>query len=613
MKTNSLRPHESAARYAAGVVLAVVVVRMLPMGGGSKKRSVGSNPVARRRNNLNFLEKFCTLFSICVPSFFSTEAMYLWLLTGLLVIRSMISVYNVRLGALTATHFVSRRWSGLRRCIQEFALLSLPAAVVNAFLKYTQDVVALKMRKNLSTHVNQLFLSNENFYKATQFPPRLDHPERVLTAAVEQYCDQVAKIYCHCIKPCMDVTTYTVSLAKTVGWQGPGIIWMYFVIRHQLGSWLDGMRSGSDLKTTREMLHTDAHKNLLADADEIAINGCAHRDQSVISWLLDSATESTGSKKAHLALVSAMDTLLLKYGASVAGYAVLLSPYLLGMSHVRNKTTTVMIRDYIVILKSLTELNRGIMEMEEGFKMICGVEDSTIKVAELIDSVTDRSRGKYLASPFDDGRADKEPIPEMSEQWLASWRSLSEGIRDKKIRLYVRKAARTSDVTTDNLEFQSVDVQTPDGALLVSNICFAQTVGQNLLITGRHLCGKTAILRTLGDLWSPAKGVILKPPAHDIMYVAEKPHLVFGTLRDQIIYPHTQQDQAVLGVTDVHLAQLLCLTDLRQTEAFAYVTCRKLGISVVTATRSPENVARWHSQVITIERGTCVKHNIRQE
>ena len=45
------------------------------------------------------------------------------------------------------------------------------------------------------------------------------------------------------------------------------------------------------------------------------------------------------------------------------------------------------------------------------------------------------------------------------------------------------------------------------------------------------------------------------------MFIPQKPYLVLGTLRDQIIYPHEHADMQALGVTDDDLAQLLAIVD----------------------------------------------------
>jgi ABC-type uncharacterized transport system fused permease/ATPase subunit len=59
------------------------------------------------------------------------------------------------------------------------------------------------------------------------------------------------------------------------------------------------------------------------------------------------------------------------------------------------------------------------------------------------------------------------------------------------------------------------------------------------------------------------KGIVQKPfrDSGDLVFVPQRPYLVMGTLRDQIIYPHSVQQMKELGVTDDDLTRLLDVVD----------------------------------------------------
>mgnify|MGYP001208224261 CR=1 FL=1 len=48
-----------------------------------------------------------------------------------------------------------------------------------------------------------------------------------------------------------------------------------------------------------------------------------------------------------------------------------------------------------------------------------------------------------------------------------------------------------------------------------------------------------------------------KPPLDQIFYIPQRPYLPKGTLRDQLIYPDSHDDQKKKGVTDSDLDDLL--------------------------------------------------------
>jgi ATP-binding cassette subfamily D (ALD) long-chain fatty acid import protein len=55
-------------------------------------------------------------------------------------------------------------------------------------------------------------------------------------------------------------------------------------------------------------------------------------------------------------------------------------------------------------------------------------------------------------------------------------------------------------------------------------------------------------------------GKVKKP--HEIFYIPQRPYLSLGTLRDQIIYPHTRADMTAREVTDDDLQAILEIVEL---------------------------------------------------
>ena len=170
----------------------------------------------------------------------------------------------------------------------------------------------------------------------------------------------------------------------------------------------------------------------------------------------------------------------------------------------------------------------------------------------------------------------------------------------------------------DHISFQHVDIVSPEGKLLVRDLNFTVEAGVNVMVTGpngvgqssrgartrmavgfmrgcrarvrsddgffcvnsfvslalRALCfimplllfvlffsGKSSLFRVIGELWPLHCGVLQKPAKEDILFIPQKPYLVLGTLRDQIIYPHERADMERLGVTDEDLGRLLAIVD----------------------------------------------------
>ena len=65
-------------------------------------------------------------------------------------------------------------------------------------------------------------------------------------------------------------------------------------------------------------------------------------------------------------------------------------------------------------------------------------------------------------------------------------------------------------------------------------------------------CGKSSLLRAIAGLWDSGKGTIIRPEADQILFLPQRPYMVLGTLRDQLLYPNTD-----IEVEEQHLQQVL--------------------------------------------------------
>lgn len=98
-------------------------------------------------------------------------------------------------------------------------------------------------------------------------------------------------------------------------------------------------------------------------------------------------------------------------------------------------------------------------------------------------------------------------------------------------------------VKDNRLAIKSLTLQTPDSQkTLFKNLSFALQTGQGLLIMGESGCGKSSLLRSLAGLWNSGTGVIVRPELSEILFLPQRPYMILGTLREQLLYPNAKVD-----------------------------------------------------------------------
>jgi putative ATP-binding cassette transporter len=84
--------------------------------------------------------------------------------------------------------------------------------------------------------------------------------------------------------------------------------------------------------------------------------------------------------------------------------------------------------------------------------------------------------------------------------------------------------------------YEEVTLLSPvDGQPLLKNLSISIPFGSRALISGSNETGKLALFRATTGLWPSGKGRIIRPAATDIYFLAERPYLPPGTLREVLV------------------------------------------------------------------------------
>ncbi|MHC0061931.1 ABC transporter ATP-binding protein/permease [Nostoc sp. UIC 10890] len=111
----------------------------------------------------------------------------------------------------------------------------------------------------------------------------------------------------------------------------------------------------------------------------------------------------------------------------------------------------------------------------------------------------------------------------------------------------------------NHLAFENVTLQTPNyEQVIVENLSLSVQPGEGLLIVGPSGRGKSSLLRAIAGLWNAGTGRLVRPPLEEVLFLPQRPYIILGTLREQLLYPNTSRQ-----MTDAELKEVLQQVNLQ--------------------------------------------------
>ncbi|XP_011307725.1 ATP-binding cassette sub-family D member 3 [Fopius arisanus] len=483
-----------------------------------------------------FFRQLYRLLAIGIPGALSPEAGFVLLIAGSLVGRSLCDLWMIRITTLIEGAIVNMDGKGFKKLLLTF-LAALPAiSVVNNLLKYGIGEMKLRMRTNITRYLLEQYLKGFTYYKMTNLDTRIANPDQLLTTDIDKFCDSCTDLYSNIAKPILDIGIYVYRLTSSLGGQTPAMMLAYLVVA---GTFLTHLRKPIASMTAKEQRlegeYRHINSRLITNSEEIAFYRGNNREKLTLFTSFHKLIKHLRGLLEFKVAMGVVDNFVGKYVATVVGFYAVSIPFFQKDHPMLRGTSQHRFKHYYENGRMLVKLAEAIGRLVLAGREMTRLAGFTARVTEIRGVLQDLNEGKYQRTMVAEGKNES-----------------------------IGKPGSGRIVAKDNIiRFEHVPLITPNGDVLIKDLSFEVKSGINVLVCGPNGCGKSSLFRVLGELWPVWGGTVTKPPSGKLFYIPQRPYMTLGTLRDQVIYPHTQAEMLRRGnAKDEDLQKYLDLVQL---------------------------------------------------
>ncbi|XP_047326997.1 ABC transporter D family member 1-like [Impatiens glandulifera] len=484
-----------------------------------------------KRKRKNGLKSVRVLAAILVSHIGQMGARDLLALVGIVVLRTVLSNRLAKVqGFLFRAAFLQRFSTFSLLILENLALCFLQSTLLSTS-KYLTGSLSLRFRKILTRVVHARYFQNMVYYKITRVDGRITNPEQRIASDIPSFCSEFSDLLQDDLAAATDCLMYSWRLCsyaspKYIFWMLGYIITAGGLMKKISPSFGKLTSKGQQLEGEYRQLHT----RLRNHAESIAFYGGEVREETHIQGKFRNLVE-------HIRVVlhdhwwfGMVQDFFFKYLGATVAVILIIEPFFAG--HLRPDNSTLGRAEMLSNLRYHTSVVISLFQS-------LGMLFTSSKRLNQLSGYADRIRELMVISR------------ELSVQDAPS---------------LLRKGNKKVVSEANYIEFNEVKVVTPTGNVLVEDLTLKVELGSNLLITGPNGSGKSSLFRVLGGLWPMVSGNIVKPGIgsdlnKEIFYVPQRPYTTVGTLRDQLIYP-LSADQEFEQLTHGEMVKLLKKVDL---------------------------------------------------
>lgn len=381
---------------------------------------------------------------------------------------------------------------------------SILLALTVATWQYIEDKIRLYSREWLTKYYLDKYFQNDCFYKINTFYPEIDNPDQRIAEDIASFCHRSVSLFRQFTLAIINLVAFGILL-----WEKSKLLVLILVIYSVGGMLITTIGFGKILiPIKKEQLKREANfrfslVRIRENSESIAFYSGGDREFTYIQQL----------------------------------FAPVLSIYNKLITWERNLDIFQNIYSYITWMLPALIIGPRILAGEPGLE-VGALQEASGAFGRVFKSLNIIVRMFEFLTSFMAGTERLESFVKVLEEPKVS---------------SVESSTTINTVEDSRLSLQHLTLHTPKyERTLVKNVSIELQPGEGLLIVGVSGGGKSSILRAVAGLWNSGTGTIYRPQLEEILFLPQRPYLILGSLRDQLLYPRTD-----LNLSDEEIYRVL--------------------------------------------------------
>ncbi|ODV80205.1 peroxisomal long-chain fatty acid import protein 1 [Suhomyces tanzawaensis NRRL Y-17324] len=469
-------------------------------------------------------ESFISLMKVTLPLVANSASWYLASHLVLLVIRAYITIKVASLDGKLVGALVSKRLRRFSRLLLYWMLIGFPAALVNGLLAWTRHRLSRSIRKNLNDGIMEDYLPDNldaNYYSLIHLSGnKIKDPNQRITTDISRLANALSNLPGQLLKPTLDLLLCAQELSKSGVGNGEGTLALGLLAHFStmiLRLFSPPFAKLASEKANLEGQLRSSHSKIVSNNEEIALLRGHNKELDYIDYCYYNLERFLKNEFWKKAVHEIAQTFIVKYLWGAAGLVLCSAPVFI-LKYMGEEPNPDHAGDFITNRRLLMSASDSLDRLIYSRRYILQVVGHAARVSDFKD--------------------------------------ILDGLKNRST------TSKNVKINNDEINFKHVRLTTPADVTLIEDLNFSISSGDHLLIAGPNGSGKSSLFRILGGLWPCKYGEISIPNSKNVFYLPQRAYLCQGSLKEQIIYPHSIKQYEAQDKKDNDLKEILKILKL---------------------------------------------------